>query len=126
MEEQDGPLVYQFTENENDPYSNSYNQWTEHPTMWDQIAKLEESTRLFMESTPKLQKINSIDNLNDSDSNLPTQPIANHQVLEECSAYQTLRWGKTNDTTMEESEIEEPLANDTCPITPGDLELVIT
>ncbi|RXI09200.1 hypothetical protein DVH24_023361 [Malus domestica] len=29
----------------------------------DQIAKLEESTRLFMESTPKLQQINSIDNL---------------------------------------------------------------
>ena len=91
-----------------------------------------------------MQKINSIDNLaqqigqltyqlaeqeNDSDSIFPTQPIANQQVLEECSADQTLRWGKTNDTTMEESEIEEPTASDTCPMgetAHADLEPVIT
>ncbi|TQD99104.1 hypothetical protein C1H46_015305 [Malus baccata] len=62
-------VAYQFTENENDSYSNFYNRWTEHPTsMWvsnqqafqqpcvpqklsleDQIAKLEESTTLFMD-----------------------------------------------------------------------------
>ncbi|KAB2623269.1 hypothetical protein D8674_025451 [Pyrus ussuriensis x Pyrus communis] len=98
----------------------------------DQITKLEESTRLYTESsTQKTQNmINSIDNLaqkigqltyqlaeqeNDSNSNVHNQPIANPQGSKECSADQTLRWENTNDNWMEEYEIEEPSASDTCP-----------
>ncbi|RXH85637.1 hypothetical protein DVH24_009458 [Malus domestica] len=85
--------------------------------------------------------INSIDNLaqqigqltyqlaeqeKDFNSNVHNQPIANPQGSKECSADQTLRWEKTNDTWMEEYEIEEPSAGDTCPTVetaPADLEL---